>query len=81
MSMHYLVNCCICDLLGSGSGSYLGLEKEERRPNVRKSEAAAGVEGPAVHRRDAPVLPGSILNSWAIATLLQETVGEVYYIY
>ena len=46
---------------------------------MRKSEAAVGVEGPAVHRRDAPLL-GSVLNSWAIATLLQETVGEVYYI-
>jgi len=63
-----LLGCCICDLLGSGSGSYLGLEKEERRPNVRRSEAAAGFEGPTVHRRDAPLL-ASVLNSWAIATL------------
>ena len=50
---------------------------EERRPNERRSEAAAGVEGPAVPRGDAPLL-GSVLNSWAIATLLPETVGEVY---
>jgi hypothetical protein len=50
---------------------------EERRANERRSEAAAGVKGPAVPRGDAPLF-GSVLNSWAITTLLRETVGEVY---
>ena len=50
---------------------------EERRATEPRCEAAAEVEGPAVPRGDAPLL-GSFLNSWAIATLLRGTVGEVY---